>query len=167
MKKIFLLQLLFLLMMSCQESDALNECENLISEKKLEEQNKELASHWLSEVDKENFAVVDELLAKNCKSHYGDDSYDNAWVLRSLEAFPEAFSQYEHIIDDMYAEGDRVCVKMTVKVNHTGDFANIPPTGKTITYDAYTIYRFEEGKIIEMWWDTNAVMGLIAKLEGN
>jgi steroid delta-isomerase-like uncharacterized protein len=153
-------------MISCQEREVLNEYEKLITQKQLEEQNKELASRWLSEVDKENFAVFDELVAKNCKSHYGDNSYDNEWVMSSLKAFPVAFNEYEHIINDMYAEGDRVCVKMTVKVKHTGDFANIPPTGKIISYDAYTVYRFEEGKIIEMWWDTNAVLGLMAKLEG-
>ena len=165
MKKILILPLLLVFIISCQDQNILTEYEKLKTQIQLEEQNKELASLWLKEVDKENFAIVDELVAKNCTSHYGDRSYDNDWVMSSLKAFPLAFNEYEHIINDMYAEGDRVCVKMTVKVKHTGDFANIPPTGKTITYDAYTVYRFGNGKIIEMWWDTNAVLGLIAKLE--
>lgn len=152
------------LMISCQDKEVLNEYDKLKTQKQLEEHNKELAVRWLSEVDKRNFSIVDELIANSCKSHYGDSSYDNEWVIRSLKAFPVSFDEYEHIIDDMFAEEDRVCVKMTVKVTHTGDFADIPPTGKTVVYNAFTVYRFEKGQIIEMWWDTNAVLGLIAKL---
>ena len=53
---------------------------------------------------------------------------------------------------------------MTVKGTHTGVFMDVPPSGKKIKYDAFTIYRLENGMITEMWWDENAVLKLMLEL---
>jgi predicted ester cyclase len=166
MKKIILLPII-ISMISCHGKEIITEYDKLKTREKLEEQNKESVRRWLKEIDKRNFAIVDELVADNCMSHYGDSSYNNEWVTKSIEAFPLAFNEYEHIIEGLYVENDKVCAAMTVKVKHTGSFADIPPSGKSIDYKAFSIYRFKDGKIIEMWWDTNAVLGLMAKLESN
>jgi predicted ester cyclase len=43
---------------------------------------------------------------------------------------------------------------------HKKDFFGIPASGKKATWTGMTIYRFENGKIVESWWnkDTFAML---------
>ena len=68
------------------------------------------------------------------------------------------------MINELFADKDKVVAHMTVKVTHTGVFMDTSPSGKRIEYDAFTIYRLENGMIKEMWWDENAVQVLMLKL---
>jgi predicted ester cyclase len=40
----------------------------------------------------------------------------------------------------------------------------IPPTGKAVSFTGITMYRFADGKIVEMWWawDTPGMMQQIS-----
>jgi len=51
----------------------------------------------------------------------------------------------------MIAEADRVVVRWTWTGTHTGEFMNIPPTGRHITVTGTSIHRFADGKFVESW----------------
>jgi predicted ester cyclase len=41
--------------------------------------------------------------------------------------------------------------RFAITGRHTGEFQGIPATGKTVTFPATDIYRFENGRIAEGW----------------
>lgn len=55
----------------------------------------------------------------------------------------------------MITEGDRVVYRSTIKGTQTGEFLGIPPTGKSVKVNDFTLLRFENGKIAEWWNETN------------
>jgi steroid delta-isomerase-like uncharacterized protein len=64
-----------------------------------------------------------------------------------MNAFPDS----RVTIDDMIAEGDQVVTKKTFRGTHEGEFAGIPPTGKTVELQFVDIMRVHNGKIVEHW----------------
>ena len=61
------------------------------------------------------------------------------------------FPDYQTIIDDLVAEGDKVAVRITMSGTHTGSFMGIPGTGKHVSFSGMYIARIVDGKIVEHW----------------
>jgi steroid delta-isomerase-like uncharacterized protein len=118
------------------------------------ERNKAVIRRFVEEVQNEkNEAAYDELNDPefvNLSSPPGvpsDREGGKLYLWGFLNAFPDS-----HVtIDDMIAEGDRVVTKKTFTGTHTGDFAGIPATGKTVTLQYVDIMRVREGRIVEHW----------------
>ena len=118
------------------------------------ERNKAVIRRFVEEVQNEkNEAAYDELNDPefvNLSSPPGvpsDREGGKLYLWGFLNAFPDS-----HVtIDDMVAEGDRVVTKKTFTGTHTGDFAGIPATGKTVTLQYVDIMRVREGRIVEHW----------------
>jgi steroid delta-isomerase-like uncharacterized protein len=72
---------------------------------------------------------------------------DFAYLFGFMNAFPDS----RVTIDDMIAEGDQVVTKKTFRGTHEGEFAGIPPTGKTVELQFVDIMRVHNGKIVEHW----------------
>jgi predicted ester cyclase len=68
-----------------------------------------------------------------------------------LWGFFNAFPDCRWTIDDMIAEGDQVVTKKTFTGTHTGDFGEIPATGKRVTLQFVDIMRVSDGRIVEHW----------------
>jgi len=112
------------------------------------EENKAIIRKAFEAVNKRNLAMLDEV--------YAPDYVDNFLQVRSLESFKEflteafeGFPDLQFTIEDIVAEGDKVCVYYTETMTHTGEFEGIAPTGKKITYSAVCINRVVDGKIVE------------------
>jgi predicted ester cyclase len=163
-RMIFPLAIVLCFMIGCQNKEAVREMEELKAQARLEEQNKDIIKRWISELDKENFAVVDELMAEDGKVYYGRDIFRREWLKASCKVMAQSFSGNTHIIDDLIAEKDKVVARLTIKVTHTGEFMGTLPTGKQLEYHGFTVYRLEAGKIKELWMDKNATLELLVKL---
>ncbi len=148
----------------CRDKVEMAELEKYKAQAEVEEQNKDIVRRWLSELDKGNFAIVDEVIAEDCQAHYTGETFGREWLRASCEAFPKSFSNSVHIIDDLVAEKDKVVARLTVRATNTGEFMGAAATGETVEYSAYTIYRMTGGKIQEIWVDQNAVLELMTKL---
>ena len=61
------------------------------------------------------------------------------------------FPDYQTIIDDLVAEGDKVAARITMSGTHTGSFMGIPGTGKHVSFSGMYIARIVDGKIVEHW----------------
>ena len=79
-----------------------------------------------------------------------------------------AFPDYQHTIDDMIAEGDKVVVRWTSRGTHLGEWATplgpIPPTGKSVVFTAIHIFRIVDGKIAERWAEVD-VLGMLQQVD--
>jgi predicted ester cyclase len=61
-------------------------------------------------------------------------------------AFPDATNSVEGIV----AEGDTVVARWTARGTHGGDFLGIAATGKEATFALLSLYRLQNGKIVEI-----------------
>ena len=67
------------------------------------------------------------------------------------------FPDYQTVIDDLIAEGDKVAARITMSGTNTGSFIGIPPTGKFISFTGIYIARIANGKIVEHWGEEDGV----------
>lgn len=76
-----------------------------------------------------------------------------------LTAFPDLHFTFE----DFIAEGDQVVVRWTPSGTQKGELMGIPPSGKSFSATGIEIYRFEGGKIVEHWLESD-MLGLLQQL---
>lgn len=73
------------------------------------------------------------------------------------------FPDYQTLIEDMIAEGDKVAARIKMTGTHTGEFMGIPPTAKQISFTGIYMVRIANGKIVEHWGEEDSV-GLLQQL---
>lgn len=80
------------------------------------------------------------------------DKYISDPELKELIRFFEnAFPKYELSIDDLLEEGNKVCLRSTIRGVHKGELIGIPATGKEILTSLIVIYEIEDNKISNHW----------------
>ena len=62
-----------------------------------------------------------------------------------------AFPDLRAHIEDIFAAGDRVAVRLTFRGTHDGEYLGHPPTGRAIEYVSHEFYRVAGGLIAEEW----------------
>jgi steroid delta-isomerase-like uncharacterized protein len=67
------------------------------------------------------------------------------------------FPDYQTIIEDLVAEGDKVAARITMSGTNTGSFMGIPATGKYVLFTGMYIARIANGKIVEHWGEEDGV----------
>ena len=98
-------------------------------------------------------AVIEEFFAPSYRRHLSpttapltrEGQRERANRLRA--ALPDATVTLE----DIFAEGDRVAYRLTIRGTHQGAFQGIPATGKQVTVSFTAIVRIEVGRLIEEW----------------
>jgi steroid delta-isomerase-like uncharacterized protein len=120
------------------------------------ETNKSIVRRIFEEAfDQGNLAVLDEIIAP-------DQVNGGPGALPGMPSGPEgskmlisayrnAFPDLHFRIDEQIAEGDTVVTRWTAHGTHNGEFAGIPPTGKSATVVGMGVDRIENGKIVESW----------------
>jgi len=64
-----------------------------------------------------------------------------------VAAFP-----YAHItINDIFAQGDQVVVRVVVSGTQEGPILGIPASGRFVQWDGVDVYRLSDGKISNIW----------------
>jgi predicted ester cyclase len=81
-------------------------------------------------------------------------------VERFVSQFLFAFPDLQHTIEAMLEEGDQVAVRFSAQGTHSGQWMDMPPTGRSIRYTGVTLARIKDDKIIEhyTWWDMAGLM---------
>ena len=118
-------------------------------------ENKAIINAWVQQVwNRKKVTAVDEFLAPDYVEHNlahpdetGNLQSTKQMIASFISAFPDCYVTY----DDVFAEGDRVAVRLTCRATRKGEFAGIAPTGKEVTFMGISIARIAEGKIAEMW----------------
>jgi len=65
--------------------------------------------------------------------------------------FRAAFPDLQMRVDLVVAEGDLVAARWTTEGTNTGAWAGRAPTGKHAVFSGVNIFRFEDGKVAELW----------------
>ena len=115
------------------------------------EENKALVRRWLKSHES-GFPDVDLLGPDHVNHNVPPGMPQGREGSRvGLELLHKAFSELRWNIEDMVAEGDKVAVRGTVRMKHTGDFHGIKATGKEITFPAIQIWTIKNGKLADLW----------------
>jgi predicted SnoaL-like aldol condensation-catalyzing enzyme len=61
-------------------------------------------------------------------------------------AFPDA----QTTLEDIFAEGDRVAYRLTIRGTHT-EFLGVPASGRQVAVSFIAIVRIVDGKLVEEW----------------
>ncbi len=80
-----------------------------------------------------------------------------------LGSFRAAFPNFETEVKTLIAEGDVVAAWHTHRGQHGGEFAGLPPTGKTVEVDGLELLRVRDGQIAE-FWHMDDFLGLMQQL---
>ena len=80
-----------------------------------------------------------------------------------LGVFRAAFPNFETEVKTLVAEGDVVAAWHTHRGQHGGEFAGIPPSGKTVEVDGLELLRVRNGQIAE-FWHMDDFLGLMQQL---
>jgi steroid delta-isomerase-like uncharacterized protein len=78
-------------------------------------------------------------------------------LMKGWAAVQQGFPDGRIQIEDMIAQGDKVAKRWSFRGTHTADYMGIPATGKVLTTSAITIYRIEDGKVAECWWERDSL----------
>jgi steroid delta-isomerase-like uncharacterized protein len=129
------------------------------------ENNKAVTHQFLEELfNKRNLAIVDALCATNVIAHgFGPGTSGIEGTKRSAGMYLAAFPDLHFTFEDFIAEGDQVVVRWTSSGTQKGELMGIPPSGKQFSVTGVEIYRFEGGKIVEHWLESD-MLGLLQQL---
>ena len=120
-----------------------------------EAENKALIARFYEEVwAKGELAVADEVFAPDYVRHdlRATDALPGPEGQKKVAAdFRSAFPDLRFEIDLIVAEGEYVVGRWTASGTHLGPWGNVQPTGRSITFSGVNIFRFEEGKVAEIW----------------
>jgi steroid delta-isomerase-like uncharacterized protein len=120
----------------------------------VEEKNKALVRKFFEEAwGKGNMAVVDEFMAADYVEHPSPSTLPpGAEGLKQLiAAYRTAFPDLKTMLDDIFAEGDRVAFRWNVSGTHLGDWLGIPPTRNHVAANGITVFRISDEKVVESW----------------
>lgn len=90
--------------------------------------------------------VVEDFVEQNPLPGQGPGRDGLADVLAGMFA---GFPDLHWTLLDTLAEGDRVMTLSTWTGTHQGEFMGIPPTGRRVTVEAWTIDRYRDARLVE------------------
>ena len=133
----------------------------------MSEANKVIAKRWFEEVwNNGRRDAIAEMLAPDAVI------YDGGEAIRGAEGFypffdrmHATFSDIRFSFHDALADGDKVCLRWSVTMRHTGDGLGVPQTAKIVTTTGISVLRLAGGKFVEGWqnWD---MLGLMQQIQG-
>lgn len=124
------------------------------------EENVQLMRRWFQEVWNEGrIQTVYELLAPDAlargqrgaeKEIRGPEEFDK-FVQEIRGAFPDIKVE----VEDVFGADDKVVLRWSGVMTHTGDGLGMPASGQTVRTRGITIARIVDGQIVEGWdnWD--------------
>lgn len=111
-----------------------------------------------------NPSRVDEFFAP---SHIfraaGSPPLDREGHRQMIAHFQDAFPDGRNVSENLLADEDKVVQRWTFRGTHQRAFQGIPPTGRQVTLTGISIWRVEDGMIVESWHELDT-LGLMQQL---
>ena len=133
------------------------------------ETNKEIVALFIDEVfQRMRPEAVDELVADGFRSHsYPSPSGDGKADLKAAtERMGKTLTNVKFREEQMIAEGDLVCVRLTARATPIAPFMGIPPTGRSYEIGEIHFFRLRAGRITEHWHEFDSA-NLLRQLRGD
>ena len=132
----------------------------------MSEANKELAKLWFEEVwNKGRREAIRELLATGAEIRDGTDSrIGTEGFYPFFDRMHAGFADIRFTIQDVLSEGDKVCLRWSCTLRHTGDAFGMSATNRKLEVTGITIVQITNGKFVAVWqnWDKQGLLQQIA-----
>jgi steroid delta-isomerase-like uncharacterized protein len=119
------------------------------------EEHKELVRRFYEEAwDRGKGDVAFEVFADDYVRHDfrpGEALPGPAGQKKIAEDFRVAFPDLRFTVDLLFGEGDLVVGRWTATGTHLGAWAGTEPSGRHVTFSGVNIFRFDGGKVVEIW----------------
>jgi predicted ester cyclase len=133
--------------------------------------SRDLVNRMVEEIqNKKRIELCDELFSADFVNHTPPPGIpaDRAGMRELFARLHAAFPDGRVTVLDQAAESDRVWTRKAFKGTHTGTFAGVAPTGKTVTYEVIDILAVRDGKLAEHWavvdrLDLSLQLGLVRR----
>lgn len=118
------------------------------------ENNKDVVRQFFEALNQGNMAMIDEALAPTYAGHFigmvaaplSRDAFKQ-FMSMSLTTFPD----FHHEVVDIFAEGDKVAVRLRYSGTQHGVFMGLPPTGTQVVFEGINVFYLAHGKITHHW----------------
>jgi C-1 hydroxylase len=130
------------------------------------EENKAIVRRYQEAYNTNNLDALDALVAVDLISHDLAPGLPQGLASGKLvhQRAVAAMPDYQAVIEDLIAEGEKVVARMTIKGTHSAaDFLGLPASGRRINVPAISIFRIANGKIVEHWAASDT-LGLLQQL---
>jgi steroid delta-isomerase-like uncharacterized protein len=118
-------------------------------------ENKALVRRFYEEAwDQGRLGVIDEVFADNYQRHDlrpTQPAPGPAGMKRITADFRAAFPDLRFEVEIVIAEDEFVAARWTASGTHTGPWGAVEPTARRATFSGVNIFRFENGKVAEIW----------------
>ena len=116
------------------------------------EANLRLIRRWLKFADAGFAGDFGEFLQPDYAGHLSGRIHMDLRELERLErGFTSAFAGVTRSIEDLFAAGDKVVLRLTTRATHRAEFNGIPARGRRVSFAGIVIYRMRAGRIAESW----------------
>lgn len=131
-------------------------------------QGQAVRSYFHKVLDQGNVELIEDLFHPQCVLHRPGGTVVGLDAVRAVVAHrKETFSQFGTEIHDIFGSGDRWVARLTHRGVGGGIWrsrlGSYDISGKTVTWNAIAIFRFEQDKIIEEWV-TRDELGVVLQL---
>jgi predicted ester cyclase len=102
--------------------------------------------------------VWEELVSPDVVLHFNSFPAPIVGLAANKEFSKDLFRGFPTIknkVENIVAEGDAVIYRSTLEGSQTGEFLGMPATGKPVKMNDFTMCTIKDGKIREMWYETN------------
>jgi steroid delta-isomerase-like uncharacterized protein len=129
----------------------------------IQESNMDVVRNYLTEVDRGNQEMLFEVMTEDSRFHFGAAEMDRDACYDVLKSFYAAFPDLTHEVQDLFSVEDRVVLRAVDTGTHRGEFMGIAPTGRSVEISVIAIFRFEDGRIAEIWEEAD-ILGLLRQI---
>jgi predicted ester cyclase len=109
-------------------------------------------------LNQDRFDLLPELVSPNVVSHTGNNETAGLAAFEgNVRRVRSLFPGGRFIVDGLVSSGEEAAAHWTLKANHSAPIAGVAPSGKPIINHGVVYYRFEQGKIGEVWAEVDQV----------
>lgn len=131
------------------------------------EENIAVIRRWLDEGwSNGNLDVADEVIDPGFVVHGAGGQVipqGPEGVKQLVAAWRAGFADGRMSVEDIFAEGDKVVIRMRWTGTHTGEFYGRPATGRPVSVTSIGIDRVVDGRIVEGWGEVD-MLGLYQQI---
>jgi len=100
-----------------------------------------------------DFALAEELLSPDVRfrGSLGTEGRGLRDFRRYVRFVWLAFPDFQNLVEELVAEGDRVAARLTYTGTHRGELMGVAPSGRAVRYEGAALFRIEDGRIAELW----------------
>jgi steroid delta-isomerase-like uncharacterized protein len=132
-------------------------------------ENVSLMLRWFDEAwNQRRRETISELFAENAIAHWidetGRDLTGPQEFLPYYDRLCGAFPDICMTVNECFEAGDKVIVRWSAKMQHTGDHLGIRASGKPVAVSGMTMAKIANGKVVEGWdcWDK---LGMLMQID--